>query len=563
VTSATVRIDPGTAIGPYVVDRRLAKGGMSVLYLARDPDGELLVLKMVPPEIGTAATRARLMREARALASVDHPGIVRVHGTGEHEGIPWIAMDYVRGTDLKRVLSDNGPLPVDAALRYAIQAAEALVAAHDAGVIHRDLKPSNLLLTPEGRLVLVDFGIAKRRSDARDGDVLTSAREVLGTPAYLSPEQLEHGLADERSDVWALGCVLYEMCVGEPPFGRGGSSTTAAILRDEPLFPPGLSGAIVHVVGACLRKSSFARIASPRELLLLLRDALDDPQSELAAAPERTSSQMKTRSSSPVQARGSSQSPARASSQGPARTSVRPSTRPSAPPPAGSVGNTPIPARRSGSTRPPSMPPGRATSSTMRVAAPRGRIKGTAVRAGIAWFAETYGEMGLERVVELASPELQSLLRIGDPVFGLIASGWYDTYLIGELLEDIERVAAPADPVAFQSRVADAIARDNVGGVYRALFRLVASPPLLEANAQRVWRTYIDEGTLAVSIGKPGTFEARVRGWSRHHPTVCRMLRAMLESLLRAVGYTGLVVERTGCVGFGEACCTFEGVWAP
>jgi len=536
VTSASVRIDPGTAVGPYVVERLLAQGGMSVLYLARDEAGEWLVLKMVPPDIGTSATRARLTREARALAAVDHPGIVRVLGTGDHEGIPFIAMDYVRGTDLKRVLADRGALPVDAALRYAIQAAEALVAAHDAGVIHRDLKPSNLLLTPEGRIVLVDFGIAKRRTDTRDGDILTSAREVLGTPAYLSPEQLEHGLADERSDVWALGCLLYEMAVGTPPFGRGGSSTTAAILRDEPIFPQHVEGAIVHVVAACLRKSSFARIASARELLILLRDALDDPRSALAAVPERASSAM--------------------------RASTRSSVRPSAPPPRSAP---PPPMRASSSSvpsRPPTIPPGRQPSSTMRVAIARGRIKGTAIRAGVAWFGETYGEGALERVVELASPDLGALLRPGDPVFGLIASGWYDTLVIGELLELVERVAAPADTVAFQSRVAEAIARDNVGGVYRALFRLVASPPLLEANAQRVWRTYIDEGTMSVSLGAPGSFEARVRGWSRHHPAVCRMLRAMLESLLRAVGYTALTVQRTQCAGLGDTCCVFEGTWA-
>jgi hypothetical protein len=197
------------------------------------------------------------------------------------------------------------------------------------------------------------------------------------------------------------------------------------------------------------------------------------------------------------------------------------------------------------------------------VSVSRGRIKGTAIRAGVAWFGETYGEVALERVVDLASPELRALLRPGDPVFGLIASGWYDTLIIGELLELVERVAAPADSPAFLSRVAEAIARDNVGGVYRALFRLVASPPLLEANAQRVWHTYIDEGTMSVSLGAPGCFEARVRGWSRHHPAVCRMLRAMLESLLRAVGYTALTVERTQCVGFGDVCCVFEGSWVP
>jgi eukaryotic-like serine/threonine-protein kinase len=534
LTSTPVRIDPGTAVGPYVVERRLAHGGMSVLYLARDSAGELFVLKMVPPELCNAASRARLTREARALAAVDHAGVVRVEATGEHDGIPWIAMQYVRGTDLKRVLGESGPLPVDVALRYAIEASEALVAAHDAGVIHRDLKPSNMLLTSDGHVVLVDFGIAKRRTDARDGDVLTNASEVLGTHAYLSPEQLEHGLADERSDVWALGCVLFEMAVGEPPFGRGGSTTTAAILRDEPSFPPEVTGAIVHVVGACLRKSSFARIASARELLLLLRDALDDPGSELAAVQERTSSH--------------------------ARASVRPSVRPSTPPP--QRASAPPPARTE-SWRPSSSAPvaARAPSSKMRVAVARGRIKGTAVRAGIQWFGDTYGELGLERALDLASPELRSLLRPRDPVFGLIASGWYDTLLIGELLELIERVASPVDAEAFQSRVAEAIARDNVNGVYRSLFRLIASPPLLEANAQRVWRTYVDEGTMSVSVSKPGSFEARVRGWSRHHSGVCRMLRAMLESLLRAIGYAGLVVERTQCVGHGDPCCAFDGTW--
>jgi hypothetical protein len=207
------------------------------------------------------------------------------------------------------------------------------------------------------------------------------------------------------------------------------------------------------------------------------------------------------------------------------------------------------------------MPPGRYPSSTMRIAVARGRMKGTAIRAGLAWFAETYGEPGLERVYELASLDLRNILRPGDSTFGLIASGWYDTQLIGELLGLVERVASPADTVAFGSRIAEAIARDNVGGVYRALFRLVASPPLLEANAQRVWRTYVDEGTLSVQVKAPGVFEARVRGWSRHHPNVCRMLRAMLESLLRAVGYAGLVVQRTQCVGHGDPCCAFDGKW--
>jgi hypothetical protein len=196
------------------------------------------------------------------------------------------------------------------------------------------------------------------------------------------------------------------------------------------------------------------------------------------------------------------------------------------------------------------------------VAVARGRVKGTAVRAGIMWFAQTYGEAGLARVVQLASPELAALLRPNDPALGLIASGWYDTLLIGELLGLVEHVAQPADVASFGSRVAEVVAKDNVGGVYRSLFRLVASPPLLEANAQRVWRTYVDEGELAVELRGEASFRAHVRGWAHHHLNVCRMLRPLLESLLREVGYAGLRVERVGCVAEGTTQCTFDGAWA-
>jgi serine/threonine-protein kinase len=535
---------------------------MSVLYLARDTDGERVVLKVVPPDIATNSTRGRLLREARALAAVDHPGVVRVHGTGEHEGMPWIVMDYVRGIDLKRMLAERGPLPVGVALRYATQAAEALAAAHDAGVIHRDLKPSNLLLTPDGRVVLVDFGIAKRRADPREEDILTSAREVLGTPAYLSPEQLEHGLADERSDVWSLGCVLFEMVVGAPPFGKGGSMTTAAILRDEPLFPSHVSGAIVHVVSACLRKSSFARVASPRELVQLLRDALEDPSVDMGTPYERSSS------STMPQARPSGRpSSSPAGSTPPSYTAS--STRISVATPAAGWSPSsvrPSSGRPTSSWPPPprtSYPPAaRSPSSAMRVAVPRGRVKGTAVRAGLTWFGQTYGAPGLERLIELASPELQAILRPNDPALGLIASGWYDTQLIGELLGLAEHVAQPLEPEELLTRIADAVARDNVGGVYRSLFRLVASPPLLEANAQRVWRTYVDEGTLSVKVSGDASFAAHVRGWSRHNVNVCRMLRPLVQSLLREVGYRSLTVDRIQCVGDGNTQCTFEGSWA-
>jgi serine/threonine-protein kinase len=541
-----VRIDPGSVIGPYTVERRLAQGGMSVLFLVKDDAGREAVIKLVPDELATSASRARLMREARALASLDHPGIVRIFGFGDHEGAPWIAMEYVRGVDLKRIVADRGAVTPEQAMRWVVQAADALVAAHDAGVIHRDLKPSNLLLTHDDAIKIVDFGIAKRRTDAGAGDVLTSQREVLGTPAYLSPEQLEHGLADERSDVWALGCVLYELVVGAPPFGRGGSATTmAAILRDEPVFPNYLTGAIVHVINGCLRKNSFARIGSPRELALLLRDALENPSSELAAPPDRASTL-------------SSRAPAfRPSDRPPARASNRPSR--SAERAEGSTQRVPIA---------PQAPSAR-SSSSMRAArrsippAQPGRIKGTAVRAGLTWYAETYGPESLQQAYDQASPELRAMLRMGDPAFGVIASGWYDIACVGELLELLERLAGAEDADQYVNEITHAIAKDNVGGIYRSLFKLISSPSMLEANAQRVWSTYVDEGAFFAKIPEPGKLMAEVRAWTHHHPTVCRTVGFMIQNVLREIGYTALVIERAECVGMGDARCAFEGLYLP
>jgi len=544
--AALLRIDPGSAVGPYVVERRLAQGGMSVLYLAQDPTtGREVVLKIVPDELATAASRARLTREARSLASLDHPGIVRIHGFGEVEGTPWIAMEYVRGIDLKRLVVERGPVPPEQAMRWLVQAADALVAAHDAGVIHRDLKPSNLLLTPDDQIKIVDFGIAKRRADTAAGDVLTSQREMLGTPAYLSPEQLEHGLADERSDVWALGCVLFELVVGAPPFGRGGSATTmAAILRDDPQFPPPLGGALVHVINACLRKNSFARIGSARELALLLRDALENPMSELAAPPpDRGSSRMSSRQSSAPVALRPSERPPRPSDL-PPRASERPSRSPSRPPPRSSAN---MPVARRASVPPPAT----------------GRIKGTAIRAGLVWYAKVNGSESIARAYELASPQLQAMLQLGDPACGIIPSGWYDVACIGELLELLHRIADPPDLDEYENALTTAIANDNVNGIYRSLFKLVSSPSLLEANAHRVWSTYADEGTLVARAPTRGTLELEVRGWTHHHATVCRTVGYMMQNVLRAIGYNGLVVERTQCVADGDGVCVFEGMYLP
>lgn len=511
VASLSEQVEPGSTIGPYLIERLLAQGTSSAVYVARSrerDDPERFAIKVLKPDVVTAAARSRFRADAEALSRVGHSGVARVVEWGDLGALPWVASEYVRGVDVKRLLADRGALSPELAVQYAVQAAEALVEVHAVGVVHRDLKPSALVVSPDGRVVVVDFGVVRRRVE--------SPVDV----AYLAPEQLEHGLADDRSDVWSLGCVLWEMLTLAPPFGSSGADTVAAILEVDPVFPPSVPSTLVSILSACLRKSSFARVGSARELVSMLRDAH-------------------------VEAR-----------------TKRQSMRPSTPPPA------------SGShvaARPSSMDPLRAAapvehrspSTAMRAAPARGRIKGAALRAGLVWFADLYGEPGLTRVYELASPELAAQLRKDDVALGIIASGWYETHVVGELLELLERVASPADPHEFGIKVAKAIADDNVNGVYRALFRLVSSPQMLAANGQRVWRTYVDEGSLSVTLQGAGQFEARVRGWSRHHPGVCRMIRAMIESLLRAVGYQGLVVERTACVDEGAAACTFQGHWLP
>jgi serine/threonine-protein kinase len=548
VTFAPALIAPGTVVGSYVVERRLAQGETSVRYVARDSrgtGGARVVLKMAPAGTPAQAARARLLREARLLAAVLHPGIVRVHGTGEHEGRPWIATEYVEGADLKHLVADRGAMRPEVAGRHAVLAAEALAAMHQAGVVHQGLKPSSFVLTPGGQVVLVDFGVARRRADPRDSEMPPADRDVTANTAYVSPEQIEHGMADERSDVWALGCLLFEMVASAPPFGRGGPATTASILRDEPALPPD-AGAVGDIISSCLRKSSFARVGSARELAALLRAALQAPRRD---PPQEAEPRQSFRASARPSARpGASASARPPSTQPPRPPSVPPARPPSVPPQRPRLGSSP-------SSNPPR------SSNSIRLAAPEGRIKGAALRAAIVWFAETYGEAAAVQAYQAASPALQAVLGPGDAAYGIMASSWYDAALVGELVEIVERVAAPDDPEEYRSRLAAAVARDNVGGVYRSLFRLVATPSLLEANAQRVWGTYVNEGAFVVRMVRPGAFEARVRGWSRHHPALCVLGQHLLEQMLRTIGYNGLVVERTQCVSNEDGQCVFEGNW--
>ncbi|HEY2515427.1 MAG TPA: hypothetical protein VGI39_31380 [Polyangiaceae bacterium] len=197
----------------------------------------------------------------------------------------------------------------------------------------------------------------------------------------------------------------------------------------------------------------------------------------------------------------------------------------------------------------------------MRVS--RGRLKGTAVRTGLLWFERVFGREALARALADASPEARAMVRLEDPSFGIVASGWYDTHVVGELLLVLEDMADAEDGDSWASALAESIAKDNVGGVYRSLFRLITTPAMLEANAQRVWRTYCDEGVFVAHTSRPGEVHMEIRYWTHHHAQTCRVVGYAIQHVLRAVGYEGAVVERTQCIAVGDPLCTFEGMYLP
>jgi serine/threonine-protein kinase len=201
----------------YTLERELGRGGMATVYLAHDLRHDRLVaLKVLHPELAHALGPERFLQEIRTTARLEHPHILPVFDSGEAAGLLWYTMPYVEGESLRARLTREGQLPVEDALRLAREVAEALDCAHDNGIVHRDIKPENILLA-RGHARVADFGVA-RALEAAGGGGLTEAGMAVGTPVYMSPEQASGGQVDARSDVYALGCVLYETLAGEPPF---------------------------------------------------------------------------------------------------------------------------------------------------------------------------------------------------------------------------------------------------------------------------------------------------------------------------------------------------------
>jgi TolB-like protein/tRNA A-37 threonylcarbamoyl transferase component Bud32 len=286
----------GDRLGPYKVEHLLGAGGMGEVYRGVDTRlGRAVALKVISQRlVGDEGSRRRFETEARAASALNHPAIVTLYDIGEGDGLSWIAMELVEGRTLREAIAD-GPLPIRQAWSIARQLAEGLAAAHAKGIVHRDLKPENVMLTYEGGVKILDFGLARQvappsasaLSLATATDVGTVAGTILGTVGYMSPEQATGRNADFRSDQFSFGAVIYELLAGQRAFQRPTAvETLSAILRDEP--PPLAStradapDALQRVIDRCLEKVPEQRFASTRELATAL--ALM-PESSTAVAP--------------------------------------------------------------------------------------------------------------------------------------------------------------------------------------------------------------------------------------------------------------------------------------
>jgi TolB-like protein/Tfp pilus assembly protein PilF len=269
-------LSPGTRLGPYEIHTPIGAGGMGQVWRAHDTRLDRdVALKVLPAEtLGDETARARLVREARLASKLNHSHICTIYDVGESDGQTFIAMELVEGQPLSARVAD-GALPVEQVLRYGQQMADALAHAHGRGVVHRDFKSANVVVTPDGQVKVLDFGLAKRLTGEELADVTTVSRHsltapgvVAGTLAYMAPEQLKGQPADARSDVWALGVVLYELAAGQRPFqGQTGFELTSAILsRPLPPLPSSVPAPLAGVIDRCLAKEPGERYQQGNEV---------------------------------------------------------------------------------------------------------------------------------------------------------------------------------------------------------------------------------------------------------------------------------------------------------
>ena len=295
----------GQSLSHYSIVEKIGKGGMGEVFRAKDQVlGRDVAIKVLPEEFARDADRvARFQREAKLLASLNHPNIAAIHGLEESSGTQFLVLELVEGETLADRIK-AGAVPVEEALKLAFQIAEALEAAHEKGVIHRDLKPANIKVTPDGKVKVLDFGLAKAYAGDREevnlsnsptlSDAATQQGVILGTAAYMSPEQARGKAVDKRADIWAFGCVLYEMLAGHAAFsGRDVTDILAAVIRSDPEWkslPANLHWRLLEVLERCLEKEAKDRYSGINDARVEIRKILADPggvsaQSVAAAEP--------------------------------------------------------------------------------------------------------------------------------------------------------------------------------------------------------------------------------------------------------------------------------------
>jgi serine/threonine protein kinase len=301
-----MRLTKGTRLGPYEILEPLGQGGMGEVYRARDERLRRdIAVKVIHPELVTDDSLGRFRREARVLAALSHPNVANVYELDEVDGTAFLVMEIVPGETLADRLA-GGPLPIPDVFRIAGQVAAALEAVHDKGIVHRDLKPSNIKVTRDGLVKVLDFGIAKpvvenaaTRSPLPTATVgATREGLVVGTAAYMSPEQVRGWEIDRRTDVWAFGCVLYEMLTGRPAFsGDSVADTIAAVIErdlDWGLLPPSTPPGLMRLLRRCVQRDLKRRLRDMGDARLDLEEAASDsptrdrPAPTLAARGSRT-----------------------------------------------------------------------------------------------------------------------------------------------------------------------------------------------------------------------------------------------------------------------------------
>jgi eukaryotic-like serine/threonine-protein kinase len=286
----------GKVLGNFEITSQLGKGGMGEVFQAKDRKlGRDVAIKVLPEEFARDADRvARFQREAKLLASLNHPSIAAIYGLEESDGTNFLVLELVEGQTLADRIK-AGPIPVEESLKLALQIAEALEAAHEKGVIHRDLKPANIKVTPEGKVKVLDFGLAKAFAGEQAdlnlsnsptlSNAATQQGVILGTAAYMSPEQAKGKAVDKRADVWAFGCVLFEMLTGGSVFSADDvSQTLARILERQPDFsslPPKLHPKIVEMLERCLEKDAKNRYSGIGDARVDIQKVLANPSGAL------------------------------------------------------------------------------------------------------------------------------------------------------------------------------------------------------------------------------------------------------------------------------------------